>query len=449
LKTTSLTSFSRSLFGISILVILLSGSLLTIQSCTEPEGIGLELIDDQALFKRTDTLSLVTFIERGDSVPGNRDFQNLLGLMHDPQFGKTRASLVTEFRLPANNLSLGERPVLDSLVLSFHYTGEYSGVIETFQTIKVYELKESLPQTGVLFSNHPVVVFPNPVGQRVLRPAPRDSTLIDTVMFAPHFFMRLSDTLGQKIIDANGTEHFHNVQNFLEYFKGLKVTVEDNFTEGGAIFNINMFGQFTTLRLHYHDAADTARTSRVQHFRISEFAQRLTRTEHFDFAGSNPVVTTSLSNPGVPSDSLLFLKSLGGLQNRIRMPYLESLAALPNVMINQAKLILPVDESFITENFGAAAFLHLYQVTEEGEFQFLLDSRLDSEYFGGAFNAEANQYEFNITMHLQEVLRGANPNNDLILIISGGASSSQRVVLRGPGRTLRPMRLQILYSSFR
>jgi len=448
LKTTSLTSFFRSFLGISLFFLFFSTSFFTLQSCTEPESIGLDLIDDQALFKRTDTVSLVTFIERADSVPGNLDAQNLLGLMHDPQFGKTRASIVAEFRLPANNFSLGKEPVLDSIVLSLHYTGDYYGTIETFQNIKVFELKEALPQTGRLYTNHPVVVYPDHVGQRMLRPAPRDSTLIDTLMYAPHFFMRLSDALGQKIIDANGTGHFRNIQTFLDYFKGLKITVDDNFTEGGAIFNINMFGQFTSLRLHYHDAADTARTPRVHHFFISQFAQRLTRAEHFDFAGSNPIITSSLTSPGQPSDSLLFLKSLGGLHTRIRLPHILDLAALPKVTVNQAKLIVPVDEAFITETFGEAKFLHLYQVTEQGEIQSLMDSGLDQDYFGGEYNAAAKQYEFNITMHLQEVLKGANPKNDLILVVSGGASIARRAVLRGPGRVSNPMRLQILYSSF-
>ncbi|HSV89028.1 MAG TPA: DUF4270 family protein [Bacteroidales bacterium] len=448
MKTFCPTCFFRSYFGIVLIILLFTGSVFITKSCTEPEGIGLDLIDDKALFKRTDTVSIVSFVERADSVPGNLDFQNLLGLMHDPHFGKTRASIVAEFRLPANNLSLGQQPVLDSIVLSFHYTGQYYGNIETFQTIKVYELQESLPQSGVLYSNHPVIVNPVPIGQRVLRPAPADSTLIDTVFFAPHFFMRLSDSFGQKIIDANGTEHFRNVQTFLDYFKGLKITVEDNFTEGGAIFNINMFGQFTTLRLHYHDAADTARTPIVQHFQISNFAQRLTKAEHFDFVGSNPLITSSLANPGLHNDSLLFLKSLGGLHTRIRLPYIDDLAAMPNVTINQAKLILPVEEQFIQENFGEAAFLHLYHVNDQGEFQALIDSQLGEDFFGGAYNATSRQYEFNITMHLQEVIRGTIPNNDLILMVSGGASNAERIVLRGPGRSANPMRLQIIYSSF-
>ena len=337
-----------------------------IPGCTEPDQVGLQFIDDQALFKRTDTVSVIGFVEIDDSLPTNLSFQNLLGMMFDPEFGKTRASIVSEFRLTSNNFSLGSSPVLDSLVLGFHYTGEYAGNIETFQTIKVYELSENLPQEVDILSSHPVQFYRIPVGQKLVRPAPKDSVLVDSIFRHPHFNIRLSDQFGQKIINANGTPAFRNVQNFLEYFKGLKITVEDNFNEGGSIFNIDMFGPFTHLTLYYHNATDTVRVQRRHSFRVSNFSQRYTFVEHFDFVGANPQITSRLQNPQLPSDSLLFIKSLGGLRSRIRIPHLMELARQPNVTINQAKLIVPVDGNFVSEMFEPAQFLHLYQISPQG-----------------------------------------------------------------------------------
>lgn len=431
-----------------LLAVVLFLSVL-IPSCTEPDQIGLQFIDDQALFKRSDTVSVIGFVEIDDSLPTNLSFQNLLGMMYDPVFGKTRASIVTEFRLPINNFTIGSSPVLDSLVLSFHYTGEYVGKIETFQTIKVYELSENLPQQGNLISSHPVQFYSTPVGQKLLRPAPRDSVLVDTIFRHPHFNMRLSDQLGQKIINANGTPAFRNVQNFLDYFKGLKITVEDNFNEGGSIFNIDMFGPFTQLTLYYHNATDTVRVQRSHSFRVTNFAQRFTHVEHFDFVGANPQITSSLLSPQQPLDSLLFVKSLGGLRSRIRIPHLMELARMPNVTINQAKLIIPVDESFVAEMFQPAQYLHLYQITPQGARLALRDRDVGFEYFGGEYDPVARQFVFNITKHLQEVLKGVNPNNDLVIVVSGASENARRVVLRGPGRSSNPLRLQIVYTSFK
>lgn len=438
-------------FLLSSLPILLAAIFFgsALHSCTEPDQLGLQFIDDQAMFKRTDTLSVVGFMEIDDSVPTNLSFQNLLGMMHDPVFGKTRASIVAEFRLPTNNFTLGTRPVLDSLVMGFHYTGDYAGNVETLQTVRVFELKENLPQGDRINSNHPVQIYNTVVGERILRPAPRDSVLVDTIFRHPHFTMRLSDQLGQKIINANGTAAFRNVQNFLEYFKGLKVTVANDFNEGGAIFNIDMFGSFTSLTLYYHDAADTVRRQRTQSFRITSFAQRFTHVEHFDFQNANPFLRQLLQTPQQTSDSLLFVKSLGGLRSRIRLPHLMNIAQMPNVTINQAKLIVPVDELFVTEGFDPAQFLHIYQITPQGAKLPIRDSGMDEEYFGGEYDPATKQFTFNITKHLQEVLKGVNPNNDLAIVVSGASDNARRVVFRGPGRQSNPLRVQIVYTSFR
>lgn len=440
--------FDGGFFRIPFQFIAILALFLVWHSCSEPDGIGLNLIDEQAGYQMTDTVTIAAFFERDDTIPTNIGFQNLLGLMHDPVFGKARASIYTQFRLPVNDFSLGEEPVLDSIVLSLGYTGEYYGDLETFQTIKVFELLEHVPDADSLFNNQPLAVVERNIGHRILRPAPTDSTLIDTTFFAPHFTMRLSDWFGQKIINANGTEAFENVDNFLDYFKGLQITVADNFNEGGSIFNINMFSFYTVLRLYYHEAADTVPTPRQYNFYLSDFAKRLTFAEHFDFEGSHPLILEQLNNPGQFNDSLIFLKSMGGLRARLKLPHIDKLGEIDNVTINQAKLIIPVEEEFIGDDYFAARRLFLLQMSEEEELVALRDYSLGQAYFGGVYDESKKQYVFNITQHLQEVLSGQLENSDLILIVSGSAENAQRVVLRGPGRTENPMKLEIIYTLF-
>lgn len=448
MKTPLLPRFNGGFFRLPLQFIAIFFILLTWQSCTEPDGIGLNLIDDRAGFLITDTVSIVTYFERDDTIPANIGYQNLLGMMHDPVFGKVRASIMTQFRLSQNNFSLGTEPVLDSIVLSLGYTGQFYGNEETFQTIRVYELDEHIHGNDSLFEYRDLAVLPGNIGQRILRPAPADSTLIDTLMYAPHFTMRLSDSFGQKIIDANGTEYFANVSSFLEYFKGLKITVEDDFSEGGSIFNINMFSNFTVLRLYYHEAADTVPVPKQFSFFISEFTNRFTFAEHFDYQGSHPLILDQLNNPGQTNDSLIFLKALGGLRGRIHFPYLYKLAGLTSITINQAQLIIPVEEGFIEEKYYAARRLFLVKMDDENELATLRDYDLGQTYFGGVYNETSKQYEFNITQHLQEVLSGNIQNNELVLMVSGSAENAERVVLRGPGRSEKPMKLKIRYSVF-
>jgi hypothetical protein len=448
LKTLLFPRFYGGFFRLPLQIIAILSILLTWQSCAEPDGIGLNLIDDQAGFLITDTVSIVTYFERDDTIPTNLGYQNLLGMMHDPVFGKVRASIITQFRLPVNNFTLGDEPVLDSIVLSLGYTGQFYGNVETFQTIRVYELQDDVPDAYTLYNNQPLAVFPRPIGERILRPAPNDSTLIDTTMFAPHFSLRLANHFGQKLIDANDTEYFENISNFLDYFKGLMITVEDNFDEGGAVFNIDMYSFFTVMRLYYHDASDTVSIPRVHSFYINEFTKRMTYAEHFNFEGSHPLILDQLNNPGQPNDSLIFLKALGGLRGRVHFPHIEKLAELSRITINQAKLIIPVDEEFSDEEFYSARRLFLLQISENDELVALRDYQIGQAYFGGVYDETLKQYEFNITQHLQEVLSGQLENSELVLIVSGSAENAQRVVLKGPGRTQNPMKLKITYTIF-
>ena len=448
LKTQAIPRFRGGFFRLSLFVSGFVFLLLTWQSCTEPDAIGLNLIEDQASLMITDTISIAAYFEPDDTIPTNLGFQNLLGMMYDPVFGKTRASILTQFRLPVNDFSLGEDPVLDSVVLSLGYTGAFYGDLETFQTIRVFELTDDIPNADTLYNNQPLSVDQRSLGQRLLRPAPTDSTLIDTLYFAPHFKMRLSDRIGQKILDANGTEFFENTNNFLDYFKGIKITVADNFSEGGSIFNINMYSNYTYLGIYYHEASDTVPVSRNYRFYINDFTRRMTFVEHFGFEGSHPVITQQLNNPGQTNDTLLFLQALGGLRTRIRLPYINELSELSSVYINQAKLIIPVDTNFVTDNYYAARNLILLQMSEDEELVALSDYNIGTSYFGGAYNEDLKQYEFNITQHLQEVIDGKLENADLVLLISGSAENAQRVVLRGPGRQENPMKLEIRYTQF-
>lgn len=448
LKTKLIPRISGGFFRLPLSLLAVFFLMLSWQSCTEPDAIGLNLIDDQAGFMITDTITIATYFEKDDTIPTNLGYQNLLGMMHDPVFGKTRASILTQFRLPANDFSLGEEPILDSVVLSLGYTGSFYGNEETIQTIRVFELLDDIPEADTLYNNQPLAVDQRNIGQRLLRPAPADSTLIDTVYFAPHFRMRLSDRIGQKILDANGTEYFENITNFLEYFKGIKITVADNFSEGGSVFNINMFSSYTYMAIYYHEATDTIPVSRNYRFYINDFTRRMTFVEHFDFQGSHPIITDQLNNPGQTNDTLLFLKALGGLRTRINLPYITELSELPSIYINQAKLIVPVDTNFVTDNFYAARNLILLQLSDEEELVALSDYGIGALYFGGAYNEDLKQYEFNITQHIQEVIDGKLENADLVLLISGSAENAQRVVLRGPGRQENPMKLEIRYTQF-
>lgn len=437
-------------FGPAVKIVLILAVMLTWSSCAEPDEIGLGLIDERANFLSSDTISVQAYSIPDDSIPTNLGAQNMLGIIVDPVFGKTRANFITEIRLPDNNLSLGEEPVLDSVRLSVAYTGRYYGDTLTPLTVRVFELSENVPDVDTLYSTNNVSHYPDPIGFLNFLPLPSTPIILDTISERPpHIVIPLSMEFGQKILDANGTEYFENVPNFLEYFKGLYLTVDDNIRgEGGSIFNINVGSTYTSLQLYYRVGEDTV--SRVQNFRISQFAKRITYVENFDYEQAHPLLKAqAFEGQTELGDSLLFLQSLGSLRANIDLPYLQELADLDDISINRAQLIIPVQpEMGDSLVFPPAERLLLFMYNEEGELENLSDFSIGSSYFGGIYDSQNNQYVFNITSYIQQLLNAEIEYYGLTLVISGAAENARRVVLKGPGRTIDPMRLEIIYTIF-
>src|SRR5687768_4847889 len=159
----SMTAYCRNkpIFFFKGLFLFLGFSLIFL-SCKNGDGIGLELQDPSEAINttRTDTFTLVTTTVREDSLRTENLSYNLLGDMNDPLFGKTSAMVFTEPRIAVEGtgFNYGPNPQVDSVVLSFRYTGpqNYYGNLNTTQTFKVYQLNQRITAGEDYFSNEQI-----------------------------------------------------------------------------------------------------------------------------------------------------------------------------------------------------------------------------------------------------------------------------------------------------
>ncbi len=451
-------------YGILKKSFLLAASLWLIFSCSDADQLGLDLIDDRAKLHTLDTLTIKAITVRADSVATSLGRLNVLGVIDDPVFGKSRASTYTETRPPTVPFSFGEDPELESVNLLIAYSGGYYGSIAANQTIRVYELSENFPESDTLYSNsslnyHPELITLNPEGFR-FRPAPADSVEVNGVMRAPHIRIPLTEEFGQKFLLANDTEAFESIPDYLEQFKGLYITVDEDVTgfDGetgqpgkGGMVQLEMFSPFTAIEFNYRNVVDTL--PRIQplvtrQFPVDQFARHSTRLEHFGDDGIHEALRAQVvDGDHSTADSLLFLQTLGRLRVDIDFPYLDDLVG-QTWLINKAELIVPVEHELSSSLFPAPAQLLLLRENENEDLVLIDDYLQGVDYFGGVFDQENSRYVFNISQYFQKLVDGEYPNTGLSILISRGHERMSRVVLHGPGRQEEPMQLLLYYSVF-
>jgi hypothetical protein len=459
LKNTANPRFPRGFFRFGILRFVVAAIIgFYAISCTEYDQIGLDLVEQKIGLKSTDTLSLVAYTIAENEIPTNQTNRSLLGFYNDPLFGKTKASIYTETRMITTGTRIAsnvarDSVLLDSIVLIMAYNG-YFGDLSTLQNLKVYEINDTIP-SGTVFSDKEIATKPEVLNQQwnpstLYRFAPNDSLYIgpDSTKVIPQLRLRLNDSFGRRFIDADPSD-FESVANYLNFFKGFKITAEET-SEQGAIAYFSFGSTVSTLLVYYSLLGDTVSTrSRIHEFPINEFARRFTQFENFDFQHAADIIKQQvLEMDTTKGENNLFVQSMANFKVKLRIPYLKSIFDDQNepVIINSAQLIIPLDTLLVNDGLGYASNLLLVREDAEGNILNLRDNFVSAQYFGGVYDEKNNQYVFNITQHIQAVIREEIFNGPLYLMVSGSAENAGRAVLSGT-KSETPMRIQIKYSE--
>ncbi len=427
--------------------------LLFVGSCSEPDEIGMDFIED-TLDVEVLNIPVNPITIKGDSVPTNVSSRNLLGALNDPVFGTTTASIYTDFRLMERDINLGDDLKLDSVVLVMYYASEYYGDEGITYMIKVHELEEKIEsEDGIFYSNFKYQYKENPAVEVLKHINPKDSVIVDSELVIPQLRINLPEEFGERLLDASGTEHFADNEAFIEFFKGFYIRVSKQISSlqsKGLIAYFDLvqptnLTSYSNITLYYTSGDE----SKSQMFPISQNSNRLTSVD-ICYENANELLKKQIENngeiDGEVSDSLIFLQSLSGVNILLEFPQIDSLAKEGNIIINKAKLILPVEDKdeFYLNYFPPPERILVLKREEDGDLSHIVDSNFD--YFGGTYNEDDNKYEFNITQYFQELLENPESNRGVVLIPTRAHSNANRVVLRGPSHSKDPLKLKLLYT---
>lgn len=420
--------------------LILSFVLVVFQGCKQPD-LGLEVQDpgDVINLLRTDSLAVQSSLEREDSVKSDELVYNLLGSYQDPYLGFINASIVTQFRPSVSNIILGEGFVADSFILVLPYRSAYGDIskLNGLQSIKVYRLEESLTLSDVYYSNKIVTVSSNPIGSiGPVLPLLADSVRVTGKKESPQLRIPLDLNVANEI--AANPSSLLSADAFLSLFKGVKITSElpNNQNGKGAILDFNLLAGARIDMFYKNLSQDSLRIS----FVVNENAARFTQFNH----QYSQQVLDLLNNPGLGQD-YSFVQTMGGLRTKIQFPNLMAWKAGRNILVNKARLFVPVDSSSIGI-YPVNPQLNLITKSEDGTLTLIPDLLVSEDYAGSSYKPNTKQYEFNITRYIQSIFDGKAVDRGLFIQAKGTGVSSFRVKINGGSNAIKPIKLELLYQ---
>lgn len=410
----------------------------------EDESLGSNLLPGIRLIEAKnfkDSTSITAYTYTDDSIRVEKPRYNLLGSFNDPVFGYTNAAFSAQFRMPYYP-RYEKDAVLDSLILQLSYKYVYGDTI-TPQTVQVRELEDSLRYDAAYLSTYKIRdhAYPEILGSKSFVPKFRFTNTDTTTQTIR---VRLNTALGNRLLKMDSLNMVSN-SVFLKSFKGLLIETAP-LSRKGAIMKID--GNSSVLVLHYHTAAhDTLGFA----YRVSENSAKVSGYIH-DY--SNTAFFANL-NKQTGTDSLVYLQPTGGTKVLVNIPSLAKWKDSTNYIINKATLsfrIDPVLSDFTRYEIPPQIYLKYIGISKDDALHekeiFPSDADLSATYYGGFYNSRTQSYDFNITQHFQQVIKGLKNGDKLYLVAADRNTSPSRVVLKS-GFSSKPILLNVIYTRFK
>lgn len=431
---------------------------ILLQSCREDLTVGKNLIPGSdylnAIF--TDTLSLHTKTVREDSLNARDLSVYLLGAMHDQVFGKTYSAIYTQLRLSTAGISFNDTAYIDSAVLSIPYA-TYYGDKNAFHFLKVYRLSDTISSaTNVkYYSNQTFPFFQTPVGSKLHFSTIKDSSFTeDNVKYNAALRIRISEVLGQEILNQKADGAFKSNADFKNYFKGLLIAPDTTYGFAKGMIGLSVRSDESFLILYYHTPNTTGKKLRLP---LNSNAVNVNYHKH-NYQGS--IVQTALSNPSQQNDSLLFVQSMSGVKGKITIPYLSELG---RILVNKAEIEITKavkkydDDTIYTEPLQMV----LLAADSLGKNSLIPDQLLNLNgqpvYGGKKFTfTDVNgttyvRYKFSVAAQLQLIINEKKSDYGFYLLTFPSNQLADRVVIGGGNRNGDgyQMKLNLAYTKIK
>lgn len=258
----------------------------------------------------------------------------------------------------------------------------------------------------------------------------------------------LSAALGEYLMNLDSVAYIQP-DYFKNSFKGLFVTC-DPVSQPGAISSISITDNTNTLlQLYYHSAATPEKPMRYDYYVTSSEAY-FNHIDHDYTQGSTEFVDQLINDNLEAGQQTVYLQTMGGVRTHIFMPNLEHWADSLDgsyIVINEAKLVLPVAETTVDSVFRLPSSFVLLGFNADSTTYLLPDYYEGSNYFGGTYISSQQAVVFRISEYLQSMISKKKENYGLSLGINGAGYNAYRMIINGPeSQQEKKMHIEVTYS---
>ncbi|REE83740.1 uncharacterized protein DUF4270 [Lutibacter oceani] len=431
----------------------------TIISCEkEIENIGVNLVDNNKFNTNSLISEVITSNENIDKVPANILPQYLLGVYADEEFGKLKASIVTQLTLPTFGetyvLGYGNNALIDSVIINIPYqstreTEDYSdgkpkfsidsvfGDADVEFKLSVFELKtflntldpEDPSKNAVYYSDKEFQKGDTPFYSNNFKINANDTvtyikrylndglTMYDTDTIqqddlSPSINIPLNEELVKQLfVDNPGNTEFVNSENFAHFFRGFYIEASELANEQSHLISLNMSSAKMTIYFSKDQDEDTDEDLNGN----GTTGEQGVRTKHqynFPFGSiKSNVFNRDYTNSKLSGDERLYLQGAAGSIATVELFSNEDISELRNNnwLITDASLTVYVDQNASTNEIPEQLFIYNYDDHTQ-----LLDMISEGiAMVGGDLERDEDgnpyKYEFKITDYISELLKSDDP----------------------------------------
>ena len=384
---------------------------------------------------QVDTFTLNTFSIAEDSLISDNPAYAVLGSYNDPKFGTVNANFYTQLRLSGLNPNFGDVSTItiDSVMLGLEYAGFYGEF--SSQKVEVYEMTEAINIDSVYYSfstkttTSADLVEP---GYGTFTPDPEGITVIGTDTVDTQLRIKLKNALGTQLINeaASGGTNFTSNENFLSYFKGLHVRVNNasQLAGKGGVFYFNLNDPLSKMTVYYTQDGSQKTFDFLINSECADF-------NHVDIDNTGKPVQNVIDNPS--SGQVEYYSQAFKSRAVVKMAGLKNLPT--NAIIHKAELILPIQYQT-----GAK-----YLPPNELSVSAMINGKLSGIGVFGLYDYAFKHYTVDVRNYMQALVSGQISTDELILSPRLFITSAERVIFSGPYSTNKKKpKLVVTYTKF-